>query len=178
MPSWPATTLLGSSRPHAGSSRRGVLTAAENVLRLAVRLGGLMQANYSLLRIYGPVVVTGLDPQRHSMGASPKPSVERLRVEAEDYLKGVVERLKAKGCSAQTHAWRPKRSRSRIKTCCPSSGPCRIMQAESSVGGSHDSQVSCRAPVANALVADGGWTGRYLHPDYLWDCCLDRRPPA
>jgi nucleotide-binding universal stress UspA family protein len=75
---------------------------AEEVLESAVALGGLMQAAYTLVRIYGPQIDTGLDPRSYATAAGSEPPVERLRAEAQDYLDVVAARLKGRGFSVQT----------------------------------------------------------------------------
>jgi len=77
---------------------------AEQVLEPALALGTLMAADYSLLRIYGPVIETEIDPLgRARVGGFDRPP-EELKVAAETYLQRVAERLRAKGLTVQTHA--------------------------------------------------------------------------
>ncbi len=76
---------------------------AERVLENAVALGGLMHADYTLLRIYGPQIDTGLHPRSYAAVAGAEPPVERLRAEAQDYLHSVADRLKGRGFAVQPH---------------------------------------------------------------------------
>ena len=73
---------------------------AEKVLEAAVGLGGLLEADYRLVRIYGPLIDTALDA---SAGGSQLP-VEQLRAEAEGYLHRVAGRLQQQGHAVQTEA--------------------------------------------------------------------------
>jgi nucleotide-binding universal stress UspA family protein len=76
---------------------------AEHVLEPAIALGRWMQADYTLVRIYGPLVDTGLDPLSYSLVGGFEPSDEQLRAEANDYLNRVAERLQQQGINVQTH---------------------------------------------------------------------------
>jgi nucleotide-binding universal stress UspA family protein len=76
---------------------------AERVLEPALTLGGLMQADYTLLRIYGPLVDTGLDPLSYAMVGGFEPSDEQLRAGANDYLNRVAVRLQQQGVNVRTH---------------------------------------------------------------------------
>jgi nucleotide-binding universal stress UspA family protein len=76
---------------------------AEKVLESAVALGSLLQADYMLVRIYGPLVDTGLDPMKYATVDGSEPSIEQLREEAQDYLNRVSERLQQQGHTVQTH---------------------------------------------------------------------------
>ena len=73
---------------------------AEKVLEAAVGLGTLLEADYRLVRIYGPLIDTALDA---SVAGSQLP-VEQLRGEAEGYLHRVAERLRQQGHAVQTQA--------------------------------------------------------------------------
>jgi len=77
-------------------------TLAEQVLESAIGLASLMQADYTLVRIYGPLVDTGLDPLTYATVGGSGPSVEQLRAEAESYLNRVAERLTGRGFTVQT----------------------------------------------------------------------------
>ena len=70
---------------------------AEKVLESAVALGSLLQADYMLVRIYGPLVDTGLDPLSYATVGGSEPPIEQLRAEAQDYLNRVAERLQQQG---------------------------------------------------------------------------------
>ena len=74
---------------------------AEQVLESAAGLGRLMQADYRLLRAYGPLVSTRLDPLSYSMVRGMELPVEQLRAQAQDYLNRVAERLKGQGLEVQ-----------------------------------------------------------------------------
>jgi nucleotide-binding universal stress UspA family protein len=73
---------------------------AEKVLEAAVGLGTLLESDYRLVRIYGPLIDTALDA---SLGGSQLP-VEQLRAEAEGYLQRVAGRLQEQGHVIQTQA--------------------------------------------------------------------------
>jgi len=77
---------------------------AEKVLESAVGLGALMQADYLLVRIYGPQVDTFLDPKSYATVGGSEPPIEQLRAEAQEYLNRVAERLKGQGHTVQTQA--------------------------------------------------------------------------
>jgi nucleotide-binding universal stress UspA family protein len=77
---------------------------AEKVLESAVALGSLLQADYMLVRIYGPLVDTGLDPLSYAAVGGTEPPIEQLRAEAQDYLNRVAERLQRQGHTVQTQA--------------------------------------------------------------------------
>jgi nucleotide-binding universal stress UspA family protein len=77
---------------------------AEQVLESAIGLGRVMQAGYTLVRIYGPLVDAGLDPLGYATVGGFEPSDERLRAEATDYLNRVAGRLQQQGFNVQTHA--------------------------------------------------------------------------
>jgi nucleotide-binding universal stress UspA family protein len=89
---------------------------AEQVLEPAMVLGRLMEADYTLLRIYGYLVDTGLDPVNYAMFgiAGPQPSIEQLRAETHNYLNLVAERLKEQGVSVQTESARGQHPASAI----------------------------------------------------------------
>lgn len=78
-------------------------TLAEQVLESAIGLGSLMPAAYTLVRIYGPSVDTGLDPQSYATMDGSEPPIEQLHAEAESYLNRVAERLKQRGCAVRAH---------------------------------------------------------------------------
>jgi nucleotide-binding universal stress UspA family protein len=75
---------------------------AEQVLESAVAVGSVMQADYTLLRIYGPLVDTGLNLWSYAKAGGSEPSAEQLRVKAQDYLSRVEGRLKGQGVNVQT----------------------------------------------------------------------------
>ena len=77
-------------------------TLAEQVLESAIGLGALMQADYTLIRIYGPLIDSGA-PLSYATEDWSGPSVEELRAEAESYLNRVAERLTERGITVQTH---------------------------------------------------------------------------
>jgi nucleotide-binding universal stress UspA family protein len=74
---------------------------AEQVLEPAVALGRLMQADYALVRSYGPRVSPGLDPLTYALLAGG--SGERQEAEARAYLDRVAEQLKNQGLEVRTH---------------------------------------------------------------------------
>ena len=78
--------------------------SAEQVLEPAVELGSLMQADYTLLHVYGPLVYTHLDPMSYALVGGFEPPLDELRAGAEAYLRQVAERLRNQGLSVQTHA--------------------------------------------------------------------------
>ena len=98
---------------------------AEQVLDSALILGSLMQADYTLLRIYGPLIDTHLDPLGYATVGGFEP-LEQLRAEAKDYLNRVAERLQQQGHTVQTQvvagATRPVRFSIRSQAGC---GPHR-----------------------------------------------------
>jgi nucleotide-binding universal stress UspA family protein len=71
---------------------------AEQVLEPATALGRLMEAKYTLLRVYGPVEESRLGPEVHRL----EPPTEELRKAAQAYLDGVAERLRRQGHTTQT----------------------------------------------------------------------------
>jgi nucleotide-binding universal stress UspA family protein len=75
---------------------------AEQVLESAVTLGNLMQADYTLLRIYGQLVDSGLDPLSYAMVGGLEPPPDQLRAEAQNYLNRVAERLQQQGHTVRT----------------------------------------------------------------------------
>lgn len=76
---------------------------AEQVLESAVALGRLMQADYTLVRIYGPLVDFGLGPLGYATVGGSEPLTEQMRAEANDYLNRVAERLQQQGHTVKTH---------------------------------------------------------------------------
>lgn len=77
---------------------------AEQVLGHAGALGALMQAEYTLLRVYGPLVDTGLGAGSYVTKAGLEPPAEQLQGEAQKYLDQVAERLTGKGFKVHTQA--------------------------------------------------------------------------
>jgi nucleotide-binding universal stress UspA family protein len=77
---------------------------AEQVLGHVGALGGLMQAEYTLLRVYGPLVDTGLGAGSYVKKAGVEPPAEQLQAEAQEYLNGVAERLTGQGFKVQAQA--------------------------------------------------------------------------
>jgi nucleotide-binding universal stress UspA family protein len=77
---------------------------AEQVLEPAMTLGTLMQADYSLLRVYGPLIETQLDPFSYGAVGGFEPPPDELKAAAQTYLEQVAERLRAKGLHVRTHA--------------------------------------------------------------------------
>jgi nucleotide-binding universal stress UspA family protein len=74
---------------------------AEQILAPATALGGLTQAEFTLLRVYGPAIdVAPLTEAAQGVEGA----VGQLRVRAEDYLRRVAEGLKGQGCKVQAHA--------------------------------------------------------------------------
>ncbi len=77
---------------------------AEKVLEPAVSLGGLMQADYSLLRVYGPVTETRIDPLGAGILSRLESAPDAVKAAAETYLGRVAERLRSQGLTVQAHA--------------------------------------------------------------------------
>jgi nucleotide-binding universal stress UspA family protein len=75
---------------------------AEQVLAPARALGSLTQAEFTLLRVYGPAI--DVDPLSYAAQAGVEGAVEQLRVRAQDYLQRLAEGFKGQGCKVQTHA--------------------------------------------------------------------------
>ncbi len=73
---------------------------AEQALEPAVALGKLMEADYTLLRIYFPLEQVGLES--YALGVGLVPPVEQLRTEAQAYLDRVAERLRQRGLRVHT----------------------------------------------------------------------------
>jgi nucleotide-binding universal stress UspA family protein len=73
---------------------------AEQVLDPAKALGGLMQADFTLLRVYGPAI--DVDPFTYA-GQDGFEAAEQLRVRAQDYLNRTAEGFQGQGCNVQTH---------------------------------------------------------------------------
>lgn len=77
-------------------------TLSEQVLEPALALGSLMQAEYTLLHVYGLSTDPALDPMTYPLAGGGEPPIERMRADTESYLAQVVERLKGKGFRVQT----------------------------------------------------------------------------
>jgi nucleotide-binding universal stress UspA family protein len=75
---------------------------AEQVLEPALALGNLMQADYTLLRVVGPPVATGLEAPGYAVGVGLEPALEELKAEAQAYLVRLAERLRAQMLAVQT----------------------------------------------------------------------------
>jgi nucleotide-binding universal stress UspA family protein len=75
---------------------------AEQMIQPAVALGGLMQADYTLLRVVPPVRFPGYDPTGAELCEQDEPPLLRQhRREAEYYLDHVAEALQAQGLRVQ-----------------------------------------------------------------------------
>lgn len=79
-------------------------TLSEQVLEPALALGSLMQAEYTLLHVYGLSTDPALDPMTYPLAVGGEPPIERMRADTEGYLTRLAERLKGKGCNVQTQA--------------------------------------------------------------------------
>lgn len=77
---------------------------AEQVLAPARALGSLTQAEFTLLRVYGPTI--DVDPLAYAAQEGAEGAVEQLRVRAQDYLRGVAGGFGGQGCKVQTQAVR------------------------------------------------------------------------
>jgi nucleotide-binding universal stress UspA family protein len=69
---------------------------AEQILEPALALGGLMHAEYTLLRIVEPLTLRDYDPVSARAHLSEHTN-EEMRREAEEYLAAIAERLRADG---------------------------------------------------------------------------------
>jgi len=77
-------------------------TLSEQVLEPALALGSLMQADYTLLHVYGLSTDPALDPMSYPLAGGTGPSLERMQTDTEAYVAQVAERLKGKGVQVQT----------------------------------------------------------------------------
>jgi nucleotide-binding universal stress UspA family protein len=93
----PAPTLRRILVPLDGSK------LAEQVLEPTIALGSLMDAEYTLVRAVEPSLLPDGFPVVAELSAIEQPRLEKLRAEAQAYLAGVAERLRAKGLRMQTH---------------------------------------------------------------------------
>jgi nucleotide-binding universal stress UspA family protein len=75
---------------------------SEQILSPALELGGLVQAEYTLLRAAEPFIIAGYDPLAQVSQLDLKISQERLD-EAQRYLDHVAERLQAEGIATRAH---------------------------------------------------------------------------
>lgn len=75
--------------------------AAEQVVEPAAALGTLMQAEFTLLRVVNPVA-PATDAESGSPGWQSQTREEQVRAEAQTYLDGVAERLRARSLAVQT----------------------------------------------------------------------------
>jgi nucleotide-binding universal stress UspA family protein len=75
---------------------------AEQILNPALALGGLTGAEYTLVRVVGPLIGSDLDPLSYTMVGGYEPPVEQQQAEAEAYLRRVAERLPAQGHTVRT----------------------------------------------------------------------------
>ncbi len=75
---------------------------AEQMLAPARVLGGVSQAEFTLLRVYGPAI--DVDPLGYAAQEGVEGADEQLRVRAQDYLQRVAEGLSGQGCKVQTQA--------------------------------------------------------------------------
>jgi nucleotide-binding universal stress UspA family protein len=75
---------------------------AEQILTPATALGGLMQAEYTLLRVVQPMMLVGYDPSGFGLGSIPTPPLEQTQREAALYLDRVAERLRGQSLRVQT----------------------------------------------------------------------------
>jgi nucleotide-binding universal stress UspA family protein len=78
-------------------------TLAEQVIEPALDLGSLTQAEFTLVRIYGLVIDTGLDSASYAEAGMPEAPMEQLRAEAERYVNDVAEGMRRRGFTVQTH---------------------------------------------------------------------------
>lgn len=76
---------------------------AGQVLEPALALGGLMQADYELLRVCEPLREIGFDHSGNAAADESERFIEPLRAQAQDYLNRVAERLKSQGLNVHTH---------------------------------------------------------------------------
>lgn len=76
---------------------------AEQVLEPALALGSLMQAEYDLLRVCEPLPEIGTDQLEIAMAGEADRFLERLRVEASEYLGRTAKRLNARGAKVHAH---------------------------------------------------------------------------
>jgi nucleotide-binding universal stress UspA family protein len=77
---------------------------AEQALEQAIALGGLMQSQYTLIRVVGPLIATGLDPLGYAVVGGFEPPLEELRAQAEAYLEQKAASLRQRGLTVQTQA--------------------------------------------------------------------------
>ena len=75
---------------------------AEQILGPALALGGLMGADYILLRVVQPVSVLGYDLRGYPTGGAGPAGQRALEEQARDYLEGVAGRLRSSGRVVQT----------------------------------------------------------------------------
>ncbi len=75
---------------------------AEQILTPATELGGLMQAEYTLLRVVQPMPLIGYDPSGFGLGGMAMPSWQQAQREAATYLESVAQRLRGQALSVQT----------------------------------------------------------------------------
>jgi nucleotide-binding universal stress UspA family protein len=73
---------------------------AEQVLGPAAALGSPMQAEYTLLRVYGPEIDLVL-PAYAALGGFGPDTEQQLRLQAQEYVQQVAERLKGQGFKVQ-----------------------------------------------------------------------------
>lgn len=78
-------------------------TLAEQVLETATALGRLMQADFTLLRVYGPAI--DVTPLTNAVQEASEASAEQLQHRAQDYLLRVAKRLQEQGCIVQTRVF-------------------------------------------------------------------------
>jgi nucleotide-binding universal stress UspA family protein len=76
---------------------------AEQVVGDAGALGSMMQSEYTLLRVYGPLVDTAFGPSNYAMVGGLEPPIEELQTEAQEYLNRTMERLRGQGWNVQAH---------------------------------------------------------------------------
>jgi nucleotide-binding universal stress UspA family protein len=72
---------------------------AEQALEPALAIGGLMQAEYTLLQVVEPMLVMGDEMGAFATGAAAAAIHAQLPEEGRKYLSGVVQRLAARGQS-------------------------------------------------------------------------------
>jgi nucleotide-binding universal stress UspA family protein len=75
---------------------------AEAILKPALALGALMDADYTLLRVVEPVPVVGLDVPGYGVAGLDETLMDRLHTLSQEYLHGVAERLRGQGARVQT----------------------------------------------------------------------------
>ena len=75
---------------------------AERVLELAIALGTLWRAEYTLLQVVKPVQVVGLDLTGYAIGALDLPLLEQLQIRAKNYLERIAEQMRQRSLRVRT----------------------------------------------------------------------------